>query len=50
MDHPNIIKFHEIYQDEKYVYFVMELCTGGELLERIATKGKLDEVEVANIM
>ena len=35
LDHPNIIKFDEIYEDEKYFYIVQELCTGGELLDRI---------------
>mmetsp|Transcript_22989 Transcript_22989/g.19952 ORF Transcript_22989/g.19952 Transcript_22989/m.19952 type:complete len:132 (-) Transcript_22989:1318-1713(-) len=28
----------------------MELCSGGELLERIVKKGRLEESEVANIM
>jgi len=50
IDHPNIVRFYETYQDEKYVYFVMELCTGGELLERIIKKGRLEETEVAKIM
>lgn len=31
LDHPNIAKFYETYEDTKYVYFVMEYCNGGEL-------------------
>jgi calcium-dependent protein kinase len=40
MDHPNIARFHEVYQDDKYVHFVMEYCSGGELFARIIEKGK----------
>jgi len=32
LDHPNIVKYYETYEDEHYLYFVMELCPGGELL------------------
>ena len=34
-DHPNIIQFFEIYQDNKYFHFVMELCEGGDITGRI---------------
>jgi len=50
LDHPNIIKFYETYQDEKYFYLVMEYCSGGELLDRIAKEGRLNEKEVLHIM
>jgi calcium-dependent protein kinase len=35
MDHPNIIKVVEIFQDCNKLSLVMELCTGGELTEFI---------------
>ena len=35
VDHPNIVKFLEAYLDKKYVHFVMELCHGGELFDRL---------------
>ena len=50
LDHPNVIKFYETYQDDRYFYLVMEYCSGGELLDKIAKQGKLNEDEVANIM
>ena len=39
LDHPNIIKVFEEYEDDMYYHFVMEHCSGGELLERIVKKG-----------
>jgi calcium-dependent protein kinase len=50
IDHPNIIKLHEIYEDEKYMHLVMDICRGGDLYDYILDKGTLNEVEVMNIM
>ena len=50
LDHPNIIKFYETYQDNKYLYIVMEYCGGGELLDRIIEKKHLSEEESCAIM
>ena len=33
LDHPNIQKLHEVYEDDKRYYLVIELCTGGELFD-----------------
>jgi len=33
MDHPNIVKLYEAYQDNKRYFIVTELCTGGELFD-----------------
>lgn len=32
LDHPNILRLHEEFHDYKFVYLVMELCTGGDLV------------------
>ena len=31
VDHPNIVKLYDIYEDEENYYLVMELMTGGEV-------------------
>ena len=33
VDHPNIVEYFETYDDQHYLYLVMELCTGGELFD-----------------
>ncbi|XP_065028074.1 calcium/calmodulin-dependent serine/threonine-protein kinase 1 isoform X2 [Musa acuminata AAA Group] len=37
--HKNLVQFFDAYEDEDNVYIVMELCKGGELLERILSRG-----------
>lgn len=36
LDHPNIVKIYEMFQDEKRFYVVTELCTGGEVFDEIS--------------
>jgi calcium-dependent protein kinase len=52
LDHPNIVKYYETYDDTKYMYLVMEYCPGGELFEKIAQQKDQTfvESEAAKIM
>lgn len=50
VDHPNIIKLYEVFEDEKYIHIVMEYCSGGELFDRLEKKGKYSEKEAASLM
>ena len=53
MDHPNIIKLFEIFDDKKYYYIITEFLTGGELFEKITDEdfyGDFTEKDAANIM
>ena len=36
--HPNIIALVDVFEDNKYLHLVTELCTGGELFDRIIAK------------
>ncbi|XWS42170.1 hypothetical protein CRYUN_Cryun17cG0145100 [Craigia yunnanensis] len=36
--HENVVQFYNAFEDDTYVYIVMELCEGGELLDRILAK------------
>ena len=35
LDHPNIVKYYETYNDQKYIYLVMEFVSGKQLFEKI---------------
>lgn len=50
MNHKNIIKFHEVFENESDLYIVMELCTGGELFDRIKAAGHYSEAGAAAIL
>ena len=39
-DHPNIIKLYDIYEDNKYIYLIMEECDGGEFFDSLAKRAK----------
>jgi len=35
LDHPNIVKIVEVFQKMNVIYIIMELCTGGELFDKL---------------
>mmetsp|Transcript_43132 Transcript_43132/g.119304 ORF Transcript_43132/g.119304 Transcript_43132/m.119304 type:complete len:637 (+) Transcript_43132:40-1950(+) len=48
LDHPNILRFYEAYEDDVAVFMVLELCEGGDVLERVAVgQDRLQEREAA---
>lgn len=46
---PNIVEFKGAYEDRSHLHLVMELCSGGELFDRITEKGSYSEMEAARI-
>jgi len=50
LDHGNIVKLFEVYEDRDHVHLVMELCSGGELFDRIVERGFYSEKDAANAM
>lgn len=50
LDHPNIAKLVQTFEDRRYVYVVIELCKGGELFELVQAQTHLSERHAAIIM
>ena len=50
LDHPNIIKIFEFFEDSKRIYIVMEYCGGGELFTEIIKRKNFNEIHAAQIM
>jgi len=40
LDHPNIVKYYETYQNDEFLYIVMEYCPGGDLFDLITKNSK----------
>lgn len=43
LDHPNIVKIHDVFEENGTAYYAMEFIIGGSLKELIAAQGPLDE-------
>jgi len=54
LTHPNIVELYDVYENNKSLMLVMELCQGGELFQRIAAyaaKGRAyNEKLAANVL
>ena len=50
LDHPNIIKLYEIFEDQNRYYLITELCKGGELFDEIINQGVFSENIAAGII
>ncbi|BAT85113.1 hypothetical protein LR48_Vigan03g212100 [Vigna angularis] len=48
--HKNLVQFYDAYEDNDNVYIVMELCKGGELLDKILSRGGKYSEEDARIV
>lgn len=50
LDHPHILKVFEYFEDDTHLYIVTELCTGGELFDKIIEKKRFTETEASQLM
>lgn len=50
VDHPNIVKLFDVFEDAKYLHIVMEYCSGGDLFEHLMRRGKFTESAVGSIL
>ena len=48
IDHPNVVKLYEIFEDEENIYLILELMSGGELFDRVVDKEHYSEKEAAD--
>ena len=50
LDHPNILKVYEMFEDKKYYVIVTELCQGGDLYDWVQAHGVLPEQDAAVVV
>jgi calcium-dependent protein kinase len=50
LDHPNILKLYEYFEDEKNVYIIMEYLRGGSVYDRMKAIIRFGERESAYIL
>mmetsp|Transcript_127018 Transcript_127018/g.270864 ORF Transcript_127018/g.270864 Transcript_127018/m.270864 type:complete len:510 (+) Transcript_127018:66-1595(+) len=50
MDHPNIVRLFDVYEDRYYAYLALEICHGGELLDLIIAAERFGEGDAAIVM
>lgn len=48
--HKNIVQLHDFFETTHNLYLVFDLCTGGELFDRICARGSYFEKDAANIV
>lgn len=50
IDHPNVIKFYEVFEDKEELHLVMEYCKGGDLHHWLKEKNRFSESQCRNIL
>lgn len=43
MDHPNVIKLLEVFENKKFIFFIMEYAAESDILKLLKKRGPLDE-------
>ncbi|KAF2017300.1 Pkinase-domain-containing protein [Aaosphaeria arxii CBS 175.79] len=49
LDHPNIVRLHDVWENRNELYLIMEYVQGGELFGYIGEQGRLQEVDVVHL-
>ncbi|CAL5384018.1 unnamed protein product [Camellia sinensis] len=47
--HPGVVTLEAVYEDSECFHLVMELCSGGRLIDQMASEGRYSEHRAANI-
>nr|XP_015829966.2 serine/threonine-protein kinase BRSK2 isoform X2 [Nothobranchius furzeri] len=45
IEHPHVLKLYDVYENNKYLYLVLEHVSGGELFDYLVKKGRLTPKE-----
>lgn len=50
LDHRNVVRWHDTFEDVSCIYFVLDLCKGGPLMHRILALGHFTERDASRIV
>jgi calcium/calmodulin-dependent protein kinase I len=50
VDHPNIIKLYDVFETKEKIYLQLQMVTGGELFDRIVSKGFYTEKDAKRVV
>jgi len=50
LDHPNIVKVYEYYEDDHYFYIITDYVDGGELFDEIIKRKNLSEIDAVALI
>lgn len=50
MDHPHIVRLHDVYESRRQLHLVMECLDGGELFDRVSERGHLPEEDATDVV
>ncbi|KAF2005331.1 serine/threonine-protein kinase GIN4 [Amniculicola lignicola CBS 123094] len=49
LDHPHIVRLHDVWENSNELYLIMEYVEGGELFSYIGEHERLEEIEVVHL-
>jgi serine/threonine protein kinase len=47
---PNILRLHDVYEDDDYLHLVTDLCDGGDLFDRVSSGARFSEPDAAGVL
>ena len=50
LDHKNILRLYEVYENEQFIYMVFDLMAGGEFLKSMKPHIEFTEIFVAQVI
>jgi calcium-dependent protein kinase len=50
LDHPNVVRLYEVYDNAQHIHMVTELCGGGSLQEHLDKFGRISEQQTRQIL